>query len=206
MFAQIDCISSAFIRRSRFVKPDWLRAPLMALICATTVGCNAIALKNPESLESKAGEKVESASLFDMEYLAAVDLINTLVQVPRLHPANTPVLQMKRPTPGFGQNVLEVMKIAGYNIQIVDTGVVREPRVSFSRTLATNSTTFQINIEEVKARRAYAFVGNQVKPDSSVYIFGADPDSIETNDHIFENFRSVSRTSVLNSTATVQAL
>jgi len=163
---------------------------LVVLITTITSGCSASlqALKNPVPDTGK----VTSELMKDMEYLAAIDLVNTLVQVPRLHPANATVLQMKRPTPGFGQNVYEVMKIAGYNIQVIDTDNVQEPRVSYSRTPGPNKSTFQINIETFRARRAYSVVDNKVQPDSSMFIYGADPNLIETNDLIFEKYESVS--------------
>ena len=84
------------------------------------------------------------------------------------------------------------MTVAGYEIRIVDTDTVREPQVSYSQRTGTNKTTFQINIEQFKARRAYSVQNSRVKPDSSIYIFGADPDNINTNDLIFEKYQSAS--------------
>lgn len=162
---------------------------LMAFIMAFAGGCSVI---KPVQESVPDENKVEAGFNSDMEYLAAVDLVNTLVQVPRLHPANTEVFHMKKPTPGFGQNIYEVMKIAGYEIQIVDTATVREPQVSYSKRAGTNKTTFQINIEKFKARRAYSVMDSQVRPDSSLYIFGADPDTIKPNDLIFEQYKSAS--------------
>lgn len=161
----------------------------MAVVLASLVGCSTI---QPAPEREKKTQTTESTHVSDMEYLAAVDLINTVVQVPRLHPANSEVLQMKRPTPGFGQNLYDVMTVAGYEIRIVDTDTVREPQVSYSQRTGTNKTTFQINIEQFKARRAYSVQNSRVKPDSSIYIFGADPDNINTNDLIFEKYHSAS--------------
>jgi len=175
----------------RELKGKFVCRLLTAFVVSIAAGCNATQPTiNEPPVEAS---KVESQSLKDMEYLAAIDLINTLVQVPRLHPANAEVLHMRRPAPGFGQNVYEVMSVAGYEIQLVDTGVVREPQVSYSRRPGTNKTTFQINIENFKARRAYSVVDNKVRPDSSIYIFGADPDAIDSNDQIFENYQAVLR-------------
>ena len=162
------------------------------LITFILSGCNASLLALQQPTADAAAEKARSESdfIYDMQYLAAVDLVNTLVQVPRLHPANASVLQMKKPTPGFGQNVYEVMKIAGYNIQIVDAANVQDPRVTYLMTPGSVKSTFQINIETFKARRTYSVLDNEVKPESSIYIFGADPDTIKTNDHIFEKYKS----------------
>ena len=159
---------------------------LTALILTIVSGCSA----NSQALKQSAVEAKKVESEHVMEYLAAVDLINTLVQVPRLHPTSATVFHMRQPTSSFGQNIYEVMTIAGYDIQIVDTGNLQEPRVTYSTTLENGRTTFQINIENFKAKRSYLVVDNKVRPGSSIYIYGADPDIIKANDRIFESYDS----------------
>ena len=167
---------------------------LTCLACITflMVGCAGSIQTAQNTTEEKSEVADSSESVGVMEYLAAIDLVNTVVQVPRLHPGAVATLQMRKPRRGFGQQVYEVMTAAGYNIRIVEYRNGQNPFVSYSDKPDSNDTIFQIDVDDFKVRRTYSIVNDVVTPKSSIYLYGADPDVIKSNDAIFRQYQRTS--------------
>ena len=159
---------------------------LLAGILMFGSGCNSALLKTIQTSEEAV--KVEAAAEGSMDYLAAVNLINTLVQVPRLHPEAAGDMLMSQPDSEFGRHVSEIMKIAGYDISYAEDSGHWPLFISYEQKVKANETTYQINVEDFKVRRAYALVDKQVMPRTSMFVYGVEPASIKSNDAIFQQY------------------
>lgn len=173
----------------RFTAPTSLKTltAVCAILC--TAGCTATLQSLAKHTSDTTAESTATPDADrNMEYLAAIDLINVMVQVPRLHPANNTFFQMFKPESGFGKNVYEVMKVAGYSVQLVHSRDTRTPFISYSKNPQSDQTTFQIELNDFKVKRSYQLVAGRVEPTHPVYVYGADPDNINTDNSIFQRF------------------
>ncbi len=169
-----------------------------ALVLPTIVllsGCAQLTAAGVQ--HSQAASKVQKKSPIDpgekASKLIAIDLVNAMVQIESLQPGQTQ-LHMPKPQEAFGKVLYAMLKTVGYAVQTTHSASVTHP-VSFSITEGSNAKLalangfnqiYQINIGDVKIRRDYAFSGGQVKPQSHLYLRGADSSGIQLNDSLFD--------------------
>ena len=172
-----------------------LSVAMMLCIMMLSAGCAYLPWRaNPEPVQLDEPEEVNKlANVGKMDYLAAINLVNTIVQVPRLHPGTLSVVQMHKPERRFGRYVSEVMSAAGYAIEYVDRWDDEAAYLTYSRALGPVMSSYKIGIGEFKIRRSYTVEEDLVLPASSIYVFGADPDVLSVNDDIFDQYDVTAR-------------
>lgn len=170
----------------QLLKNPYFRLFTFTCLALNLVGCNATLQKNAAVVEENVEPKHRAQN--HMPYLAAIDLVNVLVQVPRLHPGSQQSIQMIQPQSVFGRNLYEVMQVAGYAIDLVNR---RDPQVYFlshTKKSGPDHTTYEIALDTFRVKRGYHIVDNKVAPKYSPYVYGADPSKIETDESIFRRF------------------
>lgn len=133
-------------------------------------------------------DKTSEFSQSDIDRLAAIDLTNVMVQVPRLHPKRAAPIEMIAATDGFGKQLHDVLKVAGYSVSVSDAPSDTSLRYSTSRQtsdIEAESTLYQIEVDGFRVKRSYSLQGNRVVPQSSIFVFGTDPSLINLNDDVF---------------------
>ena len=125
--------------------------------------------------------------------LIARNLVNTLTQLPELHPLQTTV-QVSAPATPFGRHVLARLDEAGYGIQEVsaDQGVhyVRY-RAERAETETGERTRYRVAIGPVAVERDYRVVAGETLPGSAQSVHGAEPhEDVRLNDDVFADVPS----------------
>lgn len=115
--------------------------------------------------------------------LIAIDLVNAMLQVPRLHPSRG-VIYMAEPY-DFGIQLSTVMEIAGYNLQI-SSAESATPFLSYSVSARAQGRRYQIDVDGMKIRRTYELHDNGANPKSTLFVYGINPELIQLRDGIFE--------------------
>ena len=120
--------------------------------------------------------------------LIARNLVNTLSQLPELHPLQTTV-QVSAPATPFGRHVLARLDEAGYGIQEVsaDQGVhyVRY-RAERAETETGERTRYRVAVGSVAVERDYRVVDGETVPGSVQSVHGAETkDDVRLNDDVF---------------------
>ena len=123
--------------------------------------------------------------------LIITDLVNTLQQVPALHPQSTR-LRMLQPEHQFGQTLLSVLSDAGYLVQIVGSGegagYVNFRVTDRHQSESGVSNTYQIMIGSVGVKRDYRRVNGVIEPTSKMFVAGVDASTLTVNDSIFPQY------------------
>jgi len=121
------------------------------------------------------------------ESLIATDLVGALMQIENLSPNKT-TLFLNPPKDTFGTQLGQLLGMAGYKIQIAKDKQhpnIVEHFITKKNKGGNTIKTYQVNVGQVKVRRDYLISENAAKPQTTLYVKGADAAKITLNDDIF---------------------
>jgi len=135
-----------------------------------------------------------SAALTQYE-LIAIDLVNAMVQINELQPANMPDIKITAPKGSFGGALFTVLDSAGYNVRRPEIGLVYAD-LKWSITPATVQggkkskgaapQTFSIALNNASLSRNYQLGPRKVKPTSNLVLNGVRNTPIKLHDSLFD--------------------
>lgn len=139
------------------------------------------------------------ANDYERSRLIALDMVNTLVQIPDLDPSDL-VLFADQPVNQFGRILFSVLQDAGYDLRIgvqsesdrLLYDIVQDAAVPASVAADTGVElealyTFYIAANDVKVKRQYRTNAVGVWPVSAMFVHGADVAEIAVNDELFDD-------------------
>ena len=129
----------------------------------------------------------DAAPEVDLDRIAQ-NLVYTLVQLPETNPLTTTV-QVADPVTPFGEEVVALIREAGYGIQSVPDDRGRNYlryRVQRTASEIGTETRYAVSIGEVGVERAYETVDGRLLPVSEQRVSGSASRGIDTNDDLFD--------------------
>ena len=112
--------------------------------------------------------------------VVAVDLVSVLAQLPG-YEAWSLTAQVSPATSSFGEELIGVMRKAGYGVQRVSADQGRnylEYSKNVTLTNDSESTAFEIRVRDVSVSRNYQWIGSRWIPSSPVRIEGIKPTTV----------------------------
>lgn len=122
-----------------------------------------------------------------MTRLAAVDLVNALMQLDEYHPTGKP-LHIQHADNEFNRELNAVLETAGFRLEPTHTDAARLVKTS-DKTNPDNAAirSFKVSIENLQLKRDYETQDGRVKPASYLYVKGASTGQLKLNDQIFDS-------------------
>jgi len=114
----------------------------------------------------------------------AVNLVNSLVQLPQLDPATTDV-QIPESEHAFDTQLKEALVSAGFGVNPNDDVLPVSSEIKKTSTAAGRHRVFGVSIGDVSIARAYAVIDGSTVPITSQLIMGTEAQVIDVNDEIF---------------------
>lgn len=119
--------------------------------------------------------------------LAAVDLVNALMQIDGYHPADEPLL-VRAVNSEFEREISAVLDIAGYKLTTTEQSDAPRLIKFYAAAIADkeHSQSYQIRVDDISLGRDYQQLNERTAPVSNLHVEGLSAASIKLNDHIFD--------------------
>ncbi len=109
-------------------------------------------------------------------------------QIDDLNPDGISLL-MQTPQDGFGYSFLKALQDASYTVETqdeVDGENIVDYEIITPDTDDASLVTVVVGVDRLKLKRDYLREDNRIRPASSLFVLGADPDNIILDSSIFE--------------------
>lgn len=163
--------------------------------CSTTSSINSPA-NRPQPVAATPAENIKTVALGRKTTspltLIAEDFLQAVSQIPAVS-ANTTIIGSRTMKSGFDAALLRGLKRRGYTI--VEASQSRNSHLLTTTTKPDNANrnevTFTLNLKQVALKRTYILDKGFVRPTSSLFVRGAQINSIRLDDRLFvESFNS----------------
>lgn len=172
------------------IKKEWHRVSAGILFCLLLSGCTSTAgAIKTESVSDTTGapKRVELGRVVSQpDELIANDLVSALSQMLVRTKGSPGVIKVKEPQTQFGIAVRKSLIGLGYTVEDVNRNDGKN--VVLTTVIPATDQNIQTHIiamDQIALKRTYSVVKNRVTPRSSLFVRGADTNSIQLDDRIF---------------------
>jgi len=151
-------------------------------------GCGGLPGKKAPDADTTA-DTVQLTGDFSRSKLIAADFVATMAQLPEINPAST-LLHTGKPVSRFGELFLSALQSAGFDLRIGNAQSSNWLTYNANKDKSVSSQgnpvyTFLVSAGDVRLKRSYEVDQYGVRPAGSMFVRGANTDSVVMDDSIF---------------------